>query len=181
MSEDRLTAFGNQLVEVHVWLREMLADLRDDVADYLAGTADRPEEPADLRAHCLAFCSALHRHHRGEDSDAFPTLAARFPELAPVLAQLRADHRTVEGILTSVRALLDRLDPAMRQDAAAAQRIQSELAALTALLESHLTYEERQLVAALNRLDRPDWTARPPDFLRDDTSDVSSGWVPPFE
>jgi hypothetical protein len=42
----RLTAFGNQLIESHIRLREQLDRLRDGT---YAGT--------DLRTHCLAFCA----------------------------------------------------------------------------------------------------------------------------
>ncbi len=52
----RLAAFGNQLIEIHIWLREELALLREDVDAYLDGRGGRPRE---LRAHCLTFCSAL--------------------------------------------------------------------------------------------------------------------------
>lgn len=45
----RLEAFGNQLVEYHLYLRELLDDLRDQAEP--SGSAAR-----DLRAHCLTFC-----------------------------------------------------------------------------------------------------------------------------
>ena len=93
---DRLTAFGNQLIEVHLWLREELTRLRESVDSYLDGHGERPRE---LRAHCLTFCSALSRHHTGEDDGAFPVLAEQFPELRPVLEELARDHHMVTGIL----------------------------------------------------------------------------------
>ncbi|MFB8349480.1 hemerythrin domain-containing protein [Streptomyces niveus] len=156
---DRLTAFGNQLVDVHIWLREELARLQDDVDDYLAGDGERPRE---LQAHCLAFCSALTRHHTAEDEGVFPELARRVPELAPVLEQLAHDHHTVTAILGRLQDLLDGVSPA--PDAAEARRVRGELDGLVALVESHFTYEEKKLVAALNALDTP----LPDDFaLRD--------------
>ncbi|MFJ6517262.1 hypothetical protein ACIQJ4_03195 [Streptomyces filamentosus] len=54
---DRLTAFGNRLVDVHLWLREELARLRSGLDAFLSGEGERPRDP---RAHRLAFCSALH-------------------------------------------------------------------------------------------------------------------------
>jgi hypothetical protein len=145
MTVESLTAFGNQLVRVHLWLREELAALREgDV------------RPRDLRAHCLIFCSALERHHTGEERDAFGELAEHVPELRPVLEELRRDHRIVEECLRRLEALED---PA---------EIRGELDGLAALLETHLTYEERRIVAALNALDVPAWRHTPPDFLRTD-------------
>jgi hypothetical protein len=75
-SPTRIAAFGNQLVQVHIWLREELARLREDVDSYLDGSGERPR---DLRAHCLAFCSALTRHHSGEDGGAFPPSPSSSP------------------------------------------------------------------------------------------------------
>ncbi|GAA4567559.1 hypothetical protein GCM10023176_20030 [Micromonospora coerulea] len=135
----RLTALGNQLIEIHLWLREELARLRTGL-DSPGGDA-RP--PRALRAHCLAFCAALDRHHTGEDGGAFRVLAEREPALRPVLAELAADHQVVAGILRRVEDLVT--GPAGGRD------VRAELDGLAALLESHFTYEEKKLVAALNR------------------------------
>ncbi|WP_271219613.1 hemerythrin domain-containing protein [Streptosporangium carneum] len=146
----RLAAFGNQLIEVHLWLREELARLREDVDAFLDGHDGRPRE---LRAHCLAFCSALTRHHTGEDAGAFPVLAERYPELRPVIEELVHDHQTVTGILRSLEDLLDGLEAG--PGPAEARRVRAELDGLTALLESHFVYEEKKIVDALNALSTP--------------------------
>ncbi|WP_208828037.1 hypothetical protein [Streptomyces ficellus] len=80
-SHGRLTAFGNQLIDVHRWLREEFAMLRDDVDASLAGGAGLRE----LRTHCLTFRSALNRHHHGADAPAFTAVAEQFPELRTIL------------------------------------------------------------------------------------------------
>ncbi|WP_326811788.1 hemerythrin domain-containing protein [Streptomyces scopuliridis] len=103
-----------------------------------------------LRAHCLAFCSALSRHHTDEDDGTFPALAARRPELRPVLELLRQDHEVVSGILRSVEDLL------ANADAAGLPGVLRELDGLSALLESHFTYEEKRIVTALNAPAAPD-------------------------
>ncbi|MGP4100483.1 hemerythrin domain-containing protein [Nonomuraea sp. KM90] len=162
--DHRLKAFGDQLISVHSWLRDELAGLREGIDAHLAGHAGRPR---DLRAHCLAFCSALERHHTGEDAAAFPTLAEQFPELRPVLEELTRDHHQVSEILRKLQELLDTLDT----DAAAQPRdVRAELDGLAALLESHFTYEERKIVTALNTLNAPAWNGAAPDFLRTDRS-----------
>jgi hemerythrin-like domain-containing protein len=145
----RLVGFGNRLVEVHIWLRDALAQLREDVDGYVDGG----ERPQQLRSHCLTFCSALSRHHRGEDDGMFPVLAEQIPELRPVLEQLRHDHDVVAGLLRSIEDLVGGLGP--HPDADEAQRVRGELDGLIALLESHFGYEERTLVAALNALRVP--------------------------
>lgn len=132
--DDRLTAFGNQLIESHIRLREQLSALRDGT---YTGT--------DLRTHCLTFCSVLATHHEAEDDGGFPVLAKHFPELRPVLTELSNDHRQVAEVL-------DRLKELSAMDGQTTRR---ELDTLAALLETHLGYEEKKLVAALNTL-RPD-------------------------
>jgi iron-sulfur cluster repair protein YtfE (RIC family) len=143
----RLSAFGNELIGVHRWLREELARLAADADAYLDG---RGERPRDLRAHCLSFCSALSRHHAGEDSGAFPLLAQASPELRPVLAKLAEDHEMVRSILRDLERLVAGLTAA--PDAAEANRVRGELGGLSAILESHFAFEERRIVAALNAL-----------------------------
>jgi hypothetical protein len=148
-TDGRLTAFGNQLIEIHIWLREELETLLADVDAYLAGAAaDRPRE---LGAHCLAFCSAVSRHHTGEDVGAFVALGQRFPQLRPVLDELSRDHDLVASSLRRLTELLDGLTD--QTDVVEARRMRAELGTLAALLETHFGYEERKLVAALNTLD----------------------------
>ncbi|MFI5925124.1 hypothetical protein ACIA3K_03990 [Micromonospora sp. NPDC051543] len=70
---DRLAAVGNQMIEIHLWLRTELARLRADL--------DTPSR--DLRAHCLTFCAALSRtsaaHATWSARDHRPSSAAGAP------------------------------------------------------------------------------------------------------
>ncbi|MGK5557384.1 hemerythrin domain-containing protein [Actinomadura kijaniata] len=157
----RLTAFGSQLLEVHDWLRGELARLSDDVDAYLDGGA----RPRELRAHCLAFCAALERHHTGEDDGAFPALAGRYPGLAPTLDKLREDHGLVSGILRRLQELVGGLGPETGGPREA-QRVRGELDGLMAIVESHFRYEERSIVETLDALDVPEWAGERPAFLR---------------
>jgi hemerythrin-like domain-containing protein len=78
----RLRAYGNQLIDTHIRLRELLDDLREGIV-----------AQADLGAYCLAFCAAVTRHHTAEDATVFPILAERHPELRAFLAELSRDHQ----------------------------------------------------------------------------------------
>jgi len=138
---DRLTAWGQQLVEVHDRLRDELDRLRDGLDEHATLT---PE----LRSHCVAFCSAVGRHHTGEDRTAFPTLAAQHPELRDTLDGLARDHLVVAEILQRIEEILRTAD----DDPAGARR---EIDGLAAILESHFRWEERAIVAALDGLDDP--------------------------
>jgi hypothetical protein len=135
----RLAAVGNEMIEIHLWLRAELARLRAGLDG--TGPLD-PPRPRDLRAHCLTFCAALERHHTGEDGGAFRLLAEEEPALRPVLAELTRDHEMVAGILRRIEDLA----------AGDASLLRGELDGLAALLESHFRYEEKKLVTALNAL-----------------------------
>lgn len=141
---DRLTAWGQQLVEVHDHLRDEL----DRLLDGLDGSSTLTP---DLRAHCAAFCSAVGRHHTGEDRTAFPALAAQHPELRDTLDGLARDHVAVAGILQRIEEVLRTAG----DDPAAAR---GEVDGLAAILESHFRWEERAIVGALDRLQDPTLT-----------------------
>lgn len=160
MDAHRLAGFGTQLLEVHAWLRDMLADLEDSVDDYFDG---KGLPPRDLRAHCLSFCSALTRHHSGEDKGAFPAIAEEFPELRKVLAELRSDHNQLDWLLGNLRKLL--ADLPATPDPATAKKVREEVAALSAIMQTHFIYEEKKLISVLNGMDVPEWRENRPTFL----------------
>jgi hypothetical protein len=128
------------LIEIHIGLRDMLADLREGIVP-----------AAELGAHCLAFCAAVSRHHTGEDTQVFPLLAARHPELRAFLAELQRDHQIIAGLLTRVSKLAEEFDG--ERPAARTAAIQQELDGLAAVLETHFIGEEKRLVAVLNAVD----------------------------
>jgi Hemerythrin HHE cation binding domain len=146
--EPLLRSFGQQLIDIHNSLRQDLAHLRAYADSYRIDGGDRPRE---LRTHCLAFCTAVRRHHIGEDGGAFRVLDRRFPDLSPVIEELGRDHEIVAGILRQFEALV--AEGATGPDPAEAQRIRFELDGLAALLESHFVFEEKKLVTALDALD----------------------------
>ena len=129
----RNRAVAHQLVTVHATLRARMAELRGGGP----GTAD-------LAVHCLAFCDALGSHHATEDA-VLPAFDSAFPELAPVLARLRAEHREVARELAELRPLLtgpDALD-------APGDGLLRRLDALGGEMERHFAYEEEHLLPAL--------------------------------
>jgi hypothetical protein len=137
----RFLAYGNQLIEIHIGLRDQLADLREGVVPV-----------AELGAHCLAFCAAVTRHHTGEDTQVFPVLAARHPELREFLAGLERDHRMLAWLLTSAGSVAEQLRETQPPEQVA--RLQERLNEIAAVLETHFIGEEKRLVGVLNALDR---------------------------
>jgi hypothetical protein len=151
---DRAVALSEQLIQVHQSLRERIASVRQQVTAGAGRPAAGAPIPEDLLSHCLGFCTALHTHHTGEDHHLLPALRAASPALAPVIDNLIEDHRLVADILQRIRDLL-----APDRNPAAPGTLIRELDGLTAILESHFSYEERRLASALDALGPSGWDA----------------------
>ncbi|MFD6162320.1 hemerythrin domain-containing protein [Nocardia sp. NPDC060256] len=147
----RAHALGRELIDTHDRLRSELRRVARALDDYRGNEPIAPLR--DLRAHCLAFCQALTDHHTSEDKTAFPVLAQRFPDLAPVLTELSADHHLIADILTRMTTTLADLSA---ENLAA---VRGEIAGLSAIMESHFQWEERRITAALDELPSAEYTA----------------------
>ncbi len=136
----RITAWSEQLTQAHDTLRRHLQLLQENLDDPNAA------EPG-LITHCLAFCSALTTHHVGEDDGMFVDLLRARPDLEPTIANLVQDHRMIATILTSVRDLVTEAGGATTERR---KTIAREFDGLAAIVESHFSYEERAISAALD-------------------------------
>ncbi len=139
---------------VAFWLDRHLS-FRDLTARMAQGTQallDRSIDPADFAATLLRlgthFLNDLHGHHGIEDAYFFPRLTLIEPRLAQGFAMLETDHQSIDGVLhrfaNAANSLLP--DPANLTHAAA---FAAELAAVTALLDRHLTDEEDLIVPVI--------------------------------
>ncbi|MFI6155025.1 hemerythrin domain-containing protein [Kitasatospora sp. NPDC051170] len=137
---ERVLALSLQLTRTHDELRRRIRDIKAGL-----GRARGIDEA--LRTHCLAFCSALTTHHRGEDEGLFAELLRQRPDLAGTIANLVQDHTMISGILTRVVDLAAKAADGHHPDPAAIGR---ELDGLAAIMESHFRYEERVLADALD-------------------------------
>ncbi|GCD20889.1 hemerythrin domain-containing protein [Cellulomonas algicola] len=139
----RARALADELREVHRRLRAAL-DLALD-----ADPDDLDADPArDPLLYCWGFCAALEGHHRSEDDRLFPLLLRAHPDLAPVVGQLRQDHRMIDHLLGSLRE-------AIRSGADADERAR-HLEGVAAIMESHFRFEERRVLPLLDALDPGD-------------------------
>lgn len=144
---DRAAAYVRELIAVHDFFRNALAELRRVIAA-------PPEETElrswawDLRIQCLYFCNGLHRHHSLEDQRMFPAVLVEDPELGPIVERLEADHRKVAEIIDAIESRLVELssDPS---------GVREELNRMADTLLEHLAYEEDQLSPALARMTGP--------------------------
>lgn len=127
---------GAALTRVHDAFRRELALIRDEVV------AAGPSVGAQLRVNCLTLCAGLHNHHAGEDGAIFPLLAGQRPDLAPVLERLRVEHERIAALVAQLQATV--------AGPAEPVQVRREVDRLTDELERHLSYEEEQLVPALD-------------------------------
>lgn len=138
----------------HLNFRDLTAAMTTATAALLDRSADPDEFAATLARHGNRFLHELHGHHLIEDSHFFPRLTRREPRLARGFQMLEADHLAIDGLLqrftTTANAVLT--DPAHLTRAAA---FATDLAAITALLDRHLTDEEDLIVPVILR-DGPD-------------------------
>ncbi|MEU5692254.1 nitroreductase/quinone reductase family protein [Actinosynnema sp. NPDC020468] len=131
-------SFGEGLKLIHDAFRRELATLRREVAT--AG----PTLHAQLRINCVTACQGLRFHHDSEEQGMFPALSERYPELAPVMARLHEEHERIAELVVELQAAVTRPE-------ADTARVRADVDRLIADLESHLEYEEEQLIPLLDR------------------------------
>lgn len=136
----RAEVFSLQIRRAHQQLRDELARIREA----LGGDE---HVITGLQVHCLAFCSALATHHRGEGDGMFTQLLDARPDLAPAIGNLIDDHAAIAEILHQIRAL------GLQGKAIPPEslpELRREFDGLAAIVESHFGYEERAISAALD-------------------------------
>lgn len=137
----RLVAWSTELHAVHERLRSALHLTMEAVAD--GREAHRASR--DLLLFCHGFCAALTGHHEGEDRTLFPAIAATHPELRDTLRYLEQDHSMINHLLAGLQAAVDR--------SASPAELAGHLEGVSAIMESHFRYEERQLLTVLESLE----------------------------
>jgi hemerythrin-like domain-containing protein len=137
----RLIAWDRELRAVHDSLRRALEVTREAVSN---GVEVAVPATRDLLLFCHGFCAALNGHHQGEDRALFPPLAKQYPQLGETLRSLQQDHSTIAHLLTGLRSAVERPAPAAE--------LERHLDGISAIMESHFRYEERQLLAVLETL-----------------------------
>ncbi|MGW0712845.1 nitroreductase/quinone reductase family protein [Streptomyces sp. NPDC002643] len=159
------TSMGEAIKVVHDAFRRELALIRKE----LIASNGRPTLGAQLRINCLTLCQGLHNHHTGEDTALFPFLADRHPELSGPLARLREEHEHIATLTEALRRAVttggtedtegaDSTEGAHNTqdtDAVRPEAVLVEVERLISELEAHLTYEEEQLIPALEAGARP--------------------------
>jgi hemerythrin-like domain-containing protein len=153
-------AGSQQLIDIHDHLRSELARVRSMVRQVMDGSLDVAAARSEINtmtmrqnnwtlgAFCESYCRFVTLHHTLEDRTLYPQLRRGDARLAPVLDRLTEEHHVIHDVL-------ERVDAALVAMVGEPQRI-AELSAavdlLTDTLLSHLSYEERELVEPMARL-----------------------------
>ena len=136
----RLIAWNRELEAAHQRLRGALQRAKDAL-----DAGDVVSVRGELMLYCQGFCAALKEHHVSEDVALFPELLARHPTLTPTIEKLEQDHEMIASLLTQ-------FDQALTLSAAP-EELSLHLNGLSAIIESHFRYEERQLLDVLSVLE----------------------------
>jgi hypothetical protein len=152
---------GQQLIAVHDHLRSELSRLRSLVKQVADGGLDIGAARSEINtmtmrqnnwtmgAYCESYCRLVTIHHTLEDRTLYPQLRRGDARLGPVLDRLTEEHHVIHEVLNRVDAAL----VSMVNDPKRIADLQAAVDVLTDTLLSHLSYEERQLVEPMARMD----------------------------
>ena len=110
----------------------------------LCAAAGDDERLAAIARHWEEYRTILVHHHDQEDTLLFPQVLAEVPELAEVVAQLAADHHSLDDLLA-------RVDAAFAALPAGTDACGGLCARLAGVLDRHLDLEEEHLVPVMAR------------------------------
>lgn len=147
---------GQHLRDIHNHFRSQLAALRAGVDEVRDGEASVAEIRTSLQGIdtglnrlmvgglCAQVCRYVTLHHSIEDQYLFPQVG-QYAEYAPVARRLAEEHVVIHEELAHIEGILDGLEA----DLNALDDLDGAVAHLTALLESHFSYEEVELTEPL--------------------------------
>jgi hemerythrin-like domain-containing protein len=151
------------LVAIHEHLRHELRLVTRAVEAAAAGDLDPGAARAAIAAStlrrnyefagsfCAQYCRLLTMHHTIETRHLFPAIGAGDPTLRPVVERLDHEHDAIHELLVGLDALL----VTMTTDATGASEVATGIRRLEAALDSHLRYEESELLGPIGRLPIP--------------------------
>ncbi|HYI59852.1 MAG TPA: LLM class flavin-dependent oxidoreductase [Microlunatus sp.] len=152
-------AAGQHLIDIHDHLRGELGQLFDLISQVEAGTLDAGQARSlintmtlrqndwTLGAYCQSYCRLVTTHHTLEDTSVFPHLRRRDTGLVPVIDRLELEHHVIAGVLDEV----DQALVAVVSGPDGLPELRRAVDLLADTMNSHLSYEERELVEPLAR------------------------------
>ncbi len=160
--DDLSRAHGDHLRMIHDMYRDGLSRAARVITQVVEGTAGVGDARASIHgvgltaayqqlgSFCGQLCRGIEVHHRIEDTHVYPALRSADADMGKVLDQLLEEHEVVHAMLTRLdRTLVRLVEEGAGSDPSLLETLQQEFTHLCALLESHFSYEEQQLGAAL--------------------------------
>ncbi|UJA20851.1 LLM class flavin-dependent oxidoreductase [Thermoleophilia bacterium SCSIO 60948] len=154
-------ATAQHLIDVHDALRRELLQLRDLIDQVSRGTTDASSVRSfitrmtirqnnwTLGTFCETYCGHVTGHHTLEDRSVFPHLRRADPRLAAVIDRLGEEHEVIAELLERVdEALVSLVTP----EPDGIDQVRAAIDLLTDAMNSHFSYEERELVEPLARV-----------------------------
>ncbi len=139
LNEDGTASMATLLLLSHHAFRRDIARFLRAVAQIKAGDISRLETVRNEWEK--SYQQALHGHHTMEDTNIFPDIRSKHPELASALDTLTEQHHQIDP-------LLEKIDTAFT-DLTRVDEAEAGLQELKTLLDQHLEFEEVQITPAL--------------------------------
>ena len=111
------------------------------------GSGHRSQNNWTLGAYCAQYCRFVTGHHGLEDRSVFPHLRRSEPALTPVLDRLEQEHLVIHDVLEQ----LDEALVGLVSGASGTAELRRVVDRLSETLLAHLSFEEDELVAPLDR------------------------------
>lgn len=139
LNNDGTASMATMLLMSHHAFRRDVARLIRAVGEIKSGDASRSN--AVREEWEKSYRQALHGHHTMEDSNIFPDIRNKHPELGTALDTLTSQHHKIDPVLEKGdAAFLDLAHP---------EKAETVLNELKAFLEEHLAFEEAEITPAL--------------------------------
>ncbi len=139
LNADGTASMATMLLMSHHAFRRDIARFIRAVAEIKAGDVSRADA---LRGEWgKSYRAALHGHHTMEDSNIFPDIRSKHPDLATAIDTLTEQHHQIDPVL-------ERGDAAFA-DLAHPEQAENVLNELRTLLDQHLAFEEAQITPSL--------------------------------
>ncbi len=139
LNDDGTASMATMLLMSHHAFRRDIARFIRAVAQIKAGDSSRAD--AVQGEWAKSYRQALHGHHMMEDSNIFPDIKNKHPELASVIDKLMEQHHKIDPIL-------EKGDTAFA-DLAHPEHAEAALNELQELLDEHLAFEEAEITPFL--------------------------------
>ena len=139
LNDDGTASVATMLLMSHHAFRRDIARFFRAVAQMKAGDVSRADALRDEWEK--SYRQALHGHHVFEDSNIFPDIKSKHPNLASAIDTLTQQHLLIDPVLEKGdAAFADLVHP---------ENAESVLNELKTLLDQHLAFEEAQITPSL--------------------------------